>query len=500
MKRSALRPVIATFIGLMVLIVLIEAGFITTAAIRKSAARALLRDEDSEFINKFSKLKDLELIRVIAIGESTTTPLIEEVIVDGSHHWQKVSWPEKFETKANQWLESRGFKQRVRVLNLGRSSTSSSFLVNQLKDQLETFHPDVVVSMTGINDTFRIEFDQSWLFRNSYLVRFLYWAKVAAKCANCYKMIDEISRQYSASPAELEAIEAGRVTLTIKPLNTAHEVANFRRSLRELQTRFAPNEKFMNLELAYWVFQQSQRPDIHNNSKRIGFRKTLLELAEELSLSSYDLMLKHTDAILPYCHVLSALERSCLELIKTALAEGLQPTAALIVTGNAHDGRYDSEFQRLLRGMGIKTQEGDYSWPITRNSYTQLGELANSENFSWFAMQYPTGEKAALITLLSDAPLEKIPYRDFADSFLIATPIGSLRPEFKNVLFVENVNFRTLVNEKNWADYYVDRWAKNQGLDFGHTTALGHQVIAENLLEVFIKNFNSVLKRKHDRD
>ncbi len=149
------RALFATFIGCVFALGLVEGAFIVPALIRQSNARAKEQAEDRKFLDALSLAGDVTLIRAITLGESTTARTTETEFRDGIRGDRVISWPEQFESMANREFESRKLKFRLRILNLGKSSTSSSFLVQSFSENVDAFRPDFVVSMMGINDSYR---------------------------------------------------------------------------------------------------------------------------------------------------------------------------------------------------------------------------------------------------------------------------------------------------------------------------------------------------------
>lgn len=77
--------------------------------------------------------------RVLTLGDSNTYGLFLP---------PEQSFPAQFETLWNSEIES----PRVEVINLGYPGTNSSVLLNNLPKLLDTFRPDVVLVMVGVND------------------------------------------------------------------------------------------------------------------------------------------------------------------------------------------------------------------------------------------------------------------------------------------------------------------------------------------------------------
>jgi lysophospholipase L1-like esterase len=77
--------------------------------------------------------------RVLALGDSNTYGLFLP---------PEQSWPTQFEAIWNAEVES----PKIEVINLGYPGTNSSVLLKNLPGFLDTFRPDVVLVMVGVND------------------------------------------------------------------------------------------------------------------------------------------------------------------------------------------------------------------------------------------------------------------------------------------------------------------------------------------------------------
>jgi lysophospholipase L1-like esterase len=123
LKRLALLPLL-----ILVYALVAEAGLQIASFFLKKSTRA---DAPSAWITG-----DL---RVLCLGDSNTYGLW----VDRSE-----TYPEQLEAVWNERVAS----PRLEALNLGFPGTNSSRVVRELPRMLETFDPDVVIVMVGVND------------------------------------------------------------------------------------------------------------------------------------------------------------------------------------------------------------------------------------------------------------------------------------------------------------------------------------------------------------
>jgi len=154
-KRLALVP-----IGILLGLLMLEGGL-----------------QIGAFFMKRSKRGELPVawvtgnLRVLCLGDSNTYGLWLE---------RKEAYPQQLEALWNQ----RTTTPKLEVLNLGFPGTNSSRLVRDLPRLLETFDPDILILMVGVNDFWTLPFpideaqearpQKSFLARHSLVYRLYY--------------------------------------------------------------------------------------------------------------------------------------------------------------------------------------------------------------------------------------------------------------------------------------------------------------------------------------
>jgi tetratricopeptide (TPR) repeat protein len=124
------------------------------------------------------------------------------------------------------------------------------------------------------------------------------------------------------------------------------------------------------------------------------------------------------------------------------------------------------ELAQLLRESGRSGQaqqllQGLHSNPLTVTSYRELSRTVLARGALLVAVQYPL--------------------RD-------VEPLRSMLPDHPGVLFVDNrASFIRAVSEQGYSALFIDHYAG----DFGHTTALGHELIARNIAEVLLASLEA---------
>lgn len=137
--------------GICIFVLLLEAGL---------GAGGFIVTSLQERRNKAS-MRSPGAYRILCLGESTTAG-------------GKDSYPAYLE----EVLNSRGTGIRFSVINKGRVGITSDYILAQLQENLDTYDPDMVIVMMGINDYGEILYFKdipntlSWLFRYSKVYRF----------------------------------------------------------------------------------------------------------------------------------------------------------------------------------------------------------------------------------------------------------------------------------------------------------------------------------------
>lgn len=127
MKKAGIsKKLIAALLGLALTLALIEFCLQAAHFLHETMGRDELDAGDME----------PDVYRILCLGDSTTA-------IGGDS-----SWPGQLQ----QVLDSTSSTTRYVVINGGRTGTTSSDIVADLQDNLETFRPHLVIMMTGINE------------------------------------------------------------------------------------------------------------------------------------------------------------------------------------------------------------------------------------------------------------------------------------------------------------------------------------------------------------
>lgn len=121
------------FLGIFLALIILESGLRTSGFAMLSL---------QEFENRITENKGE--YRILCLGESTTAG----TYVDSKGNL--FSWPAQLEIMLNERSQEIKFK----VFNEGRPGTQTGLILAELKDNLEKYHPNMVITMMGSNDIY----------------------------------------------------------------------------------------------------------------------------------------------------------------------------------------------------------------------------------------------------------------------------------------------------------------------------------------------------------
>lgn len=424
-----------------------------------------------------------EVYRVITVGESTTAPYSAVGELSDS------SWPALLEPALQKEFDGQGIHRKVEVLNIGRSGASSAFVVEVLETQFDNLDPDLVISMMGINDTNAFPIRRNWVYRNSYLARFVYWSYLYSNCQQCftYSATGLVKLDESKSPGRLKQFQNQSDTLAseilekwkrsgndIKTLQGVFEEGIGQAAEKLLQTRTSqlrskqsspsaigkskdwsePSEDeyraILKLSAGILIFEwaTSFSEEIEAGKLKNATHLAAIEFASKLLLDAMPFVQHEFGAELVYfCHAQHRLQRSCMSEMLDAFRGGAQPSMGLLNVLMYDPGSDAPEFVMILNSLGWKFERNRPTLELTRESYLRLRtlieqNLKKKEKLAWIAMQYPTGHVAGILDLMREDWREKFPPAPvFRDFMLRREPEAVLVKQTEAFYLVSNENF-----------------------------------------------------------
>jgi lysophospholipase L1-like esterase len=417
-------------------------------------------------------------VRILALGESTTQ------FLDGS------SWPLTLEEILNSRCNAS-----VKVYNEGISGTTSTFIVYRLPSQMEKYDPDIVIAMMGINDnglsaSIPKQGTLHFVAEHSRLIGLLRWAiggkdegyawpASFEKAENIQTEIDEGLKEWKDFYVDAEEMRSkgyGEVLQlaydldidsalkklseveTNETLHLSHEIRGDILSLgspelsleeyeKSLSLRYTPRIQFkmaayymrfgeLNKSEAMYLLGLQKDP---NNVRALGDLASL-----QLSMGKYSQSEENYRKTMEFEVPDSFLYRET----KNMLQAGIPPD------------EIKAFYRRLGYNLNIYKDAKDSV--ITRENRNRMQQIIAGKGALLIAMQYPTYS------------------------------LGDLEGQFddpSNVLFVGNEdNFRKELAERPYEEVFTDRF----GGSFGHATAFGNRLIAENVANAIARSSPSL--------
>ncbi len=436
--------------------------------------------------------QDGDSFKIICIGESTTA-------MGGQY-----SYPNQLETILNDSESPLNFT----VINKGIPGHSTTSILEEIETNLAHYQPDMVVSMTGINDgTIWANQDSSkqrpfWL--NIRLLRFLdlfiqnllnerrnvshtesddshISLKSQELASQGWRMIEE-AKDFPGAIRLLEQAldEDDQNTHALVLLGIAHtQVQEFAQAITRFKQaeRLKPNDIFLRDGLIEAYTGMKARAEIQklltlqlkergpiflyfgpidNMQKSLGFQETeqiLKEIAQDMpGWSAVDLSL----AYLYFINERPALARSRIEQF-FAQQDSVEDVAIYGFAGQIYQqlGLHNQAKDFLNRSASISMQ------PITVKNYQRLRDAILARGLTLVAVQYPVRRIEPLKQLLGENPA---------------------------IVYVDNEKlFKKAIQTHSYDYLFQDSFAG----DFGHATPEGNRILANNIATAILNHLES---------
>lgn len=461
-----MRKLVLIIFGLFLTALILEAGLRLAGGVYLSwqdyqNSRAFKRGDNGEY-------------RILCLGESTTA-------LGGEN-----SYPAQLERILNQKLKGRHFS----VINKGLPGMDTTVIISELRRNIAIYRPRMIIAMMGINDIqppdkglfFKIKARLKTL-RVYKLFRML-WEKLRSKevLRDMYLERGEyhLERQHYYEARELfEKVVELFPDLASGYLGLAKCYAGqgmyprMRKMLNMVEVVNSHNP--YDYVDAGWVYYEAE--DFIKS-------ESMFKKAIELSPSDYDLYIE-MGQFYDACKFFQEAEWNFKKAIKLmpgnddswpysvlgwhyfergmfSQAEELFSRALAI--GPKNDVYTDFGILRQAQGRYKDAEEflkkGGLAPNITRNNYNVLASIARVKNIRIVCAQYPM------------------------------RGIEDLRQMFdssQGVIFVDNERiFKEALAKGSFEDYFTDRFAG----DFGHCTAKGNNLLANNISEAIIREYD----------
>jgi tetratricopeptide (TPR) repeat protein len=380
---------------------------------------------------------DTGAYRILALGESTTASYFAEGKAN--------DWPAQLQRILNE----RSYGRRFVVFNEGVGGTTSAFILAALRDNLDRYRPDMVVTMMGANDhEMKVRFDDSFPTRASLFFYHLRLVKLARQAFAAVRgsPVSSARRARREQPpvsAKHLADEAfvGEIAKALDAFGEGR-VAEGEHIFHDALTRHPDNSIFY-----------AELGRMYQNTRHEPEAVAALARAHQLDPTDVNVL-----SNLGVAYALTAQWQDCVTTLEKWLDlcpdPDKDPSAARVIN------RLTECKQRLGEPTDSVQSLASSPAPTAENTgyhYQKLQQMLAARGIRYVAMQYPTRPVQELKNFLGDAR--------------------------RDVVFVENRRrFEESCSGPRYDACFSDRFAG----DFGHTTAFGHRLIAEAAAEVIL--------------
>jgi lysophospholipase L1-like esterase len=429
-----MKPLRGFLKSLTVILLSTLLSFIILEAVLRLSGAIYLSIQDQKNARRFA---DRQAITVLCVGESTTAMGGDE------------SYPRQLEIILN----NDNPRYHYSVLNKGIPAIDTTDIIKHLPQWLDEYQPDILVTMMGINDNYELVQFQSeplWLkrFKNFRVVKLIKWIR---------ENLNATKRQADESSAPSTSIVPHSNQIPIR-----YQLA-YIHALRLMQ-----DQKFSQAEIIW-----NQLVNLNLNSEfTFGARQQLA--SSFLKQQKYDEFLRTLKIFLtdnPYDFYAS---ESILSVCKSQQgAHAITPLLTELMDIHPNNSRILYLMEACHAKLNDKSILGplvhhyktihqqSYD-PITKENYKCLINLVQTRGIPLVIMQYPLRSINHLQQMLETIPLGP------------------------NIIFLENKqNFAQALKTQSFEDLFNDHFAG----DFGHATAQGNRLIAQNLAQKILAQF-----------
>lgn len=413
---------------------------------------------------------------IMCLGESTTA--------DGPG-----PYPDQLENVLNQ--HDIGIK--FVVVNKGVPTINTQYILKHLQENLDKYHPDMVVTMMGMNDKYikyyeGIQDANTTLFNTFKTYKFarliqknilekekrhgFYKTEVQAK--------PDTLPSYDSAPHKATAVHTGPGWVDIVRGWFYREEGKNLPDEKVYQKAIKLNPQDTDAYAALgWLYMRErkyrQAKEIFQQAANLNSRNSRVYFGIGLLHKGWGEYIQAEEAFEKAISLDPVDDTACVELgwiymhtNNYAKAEGLFKAA---IRSNPKREKMYRALIELYRQIGDNRSAAEYSMlksklrlpddsstDLTRRNYLELKKILDQRKIKLVCVQYPV---RAL------RPLKKI----FEGQ--------------DGVLFVDNENiFKDALQQASYSEYFIDMFAG----DFGHCTVKGNHLIARNIADVILKD------------
>ncbi|MEI8012201.1 MAG: tetratricopeptide repeat protein [Candidatus Omnitrophota bacterium] len=410
-------------------------------------------------------------------------------------------------------LNRRDVKARFSVIDKGRAGTNSSLILGNVEVYLNTYHPDMVVVMMGINDLgAHMPYDDAASLMPFRFLKFLKVYKLTQllslhmahkvqavdwECALKSKKVGDqvysnLGRSYRKQGEFLLAEECFKKALELNPKNDGAWVGLgwFRRRQGQFLQAEEYFEKALELnprnDMAYYELGRLFREEGVRSRVQKSFMKALT-FNPKNDGAYYEL---------GRCYLEQGNFKQVEKLFKKALALNSSNKDAHINLGWFYyeQGRFSLAKESFEKGVALDPANERLYYGALAVLYGAVGQRvqaqenydkANNLGMSWYRS----------MTVDNYHALKEVCDRRKVRLVCVQYPMRSIEPlkrifkgDSGGIIFVDNErSFKEGVSKSTYKAYFTDMF----GGEFGHCTAKGNRLVAENIAnEIFKEAFH----------
>lgn len=470
--KKVLKKIGLVLFGTLVALLLLEGGL--------RIAGAVFSSEQKQTSRRGIDFDDENQYRILCLGESTTAETYPGGVPG--------AWPMRLERILNS--RTKG-PRTYKVINEGVLGTVTALIVARLEAQIETYRPHLVITMMGINDVrSTIRYATTSTSRAERFFADLRVTKFFRIFFNAAAHGFAEEEEPPPPPPPKPFVEEPEKMKALGQKITAGDTAGAQAIVDELIRKYPQKEKSIyhiytnivrtspnmelpqNLPFRMRVFNRMLALDVpkSNISGQIYAKLTFQYYRNK----QYDKYFEATRNAIRYLED----ERDRMHYVN------------YYIFHSAKMNRQDPYVQVLKKKYNMSTAKGS-RYDATRHHYKTLLAILKKHNIKYAAMQYPTRDVRLLRYFLSDAHDPAI--ETDAGMYLSHKPDSKYDEVLKDdddVIFISNeASFAVALSSRPYTYYFVDRF----GGTFGHTTAVGHELIAKTAADALLAT--GILKR-----
>jgi lysophospholipase L1-like esterase len=412
------------------------------------------------YSTQWKRLKDKPILqeneyRILALGESTT----DKFYSTGGDF----SWPGQLDRMLSEKFPGVKF----RVINKGLAATSSSLILKNLPEYMETWRPHLVIAMMGVNDQAHLEYLQKDGFFSKLII-----VKIVRSALQGLKHIPLKKVPPTEISGKLREIIREEINVDLKeiPVGTLQWINE------------NPSYKwFAYQEISQAFFNQFLRM-LSQEKEKID-RRLFCDVAKK----SVEMNPQNNKTVSTMLFICSKFQDDCRHALRGAFEAGLQPDDPVVNQISWTDYTQDKELQEIMEEFGFFKGKNTPLENLKQNYRKLASQVLPFAKLA--VMSYPTTDIKIFKSFFAN--YEHYYAQNLIHNLYHRFEEPRILPAYKEVLFIDNSDFPQTDRQK----YFLDDFAWTPRGSFGHTTALGHQVIAKKVISTLEDELREFTKK-----